>query len=192
MEQRAAAEESRPPFALFSQVSLRGCHQSLMPTYRLPQHICQIRTLDELGMARSTSAAAPTAELNNLLQPGWTVDQERLYVTGFEPLGSEHPATYAELISDAMQWALSFCRDFRALHQFNHDHDCTSTCIKYVKKGKEAAEDALRKGWVVACRFFYFHIVVFTYMCELAEKIVTKRIRRRGKKLVKALLTIEN
>ena len=72
------------------------------------------------------------------------------------------------------QWRSSFCRHFRALHQLKHDHDCTSTCIKYVKKGKEAAEEALRKGLVVACRFFYFHILVFTYLCELAEKLVGK------------------
>ncbi|MCS5703089.1 MAG: hypothetical protein NZ847_10770 [Acidobacteria bacterium] len=50
LEQRAAVAEARPPFPLFSQVSLRGCHQSLMPSYRLPQHACQIRPLDELGM----------------------------------------------------------------------------------------------------------------------------------------------
>ena len=72
LEQRAAAAESRPPFALFSQVSLQGCHQSLMPSYRLPQHICKIRPLDELGMASSATAESPTGELNNLLQPCWT------------------------------------------------------------------------------------------------------------------------
>ena len=97
-------------------------------------------------------------------------------MTGFTPAGNDEPAMCTSLLSDASQWAQNFCRDFRALHQFNHDHDCTSTCIKYVKKGKDVAEDALRKGWVVACRFFYFHIVVFTYMCDLAGKVVTKRI----------------
>ena len=105
-------------------------------------------------------------------------------MTGFTPAGNDEPATCTSLLSDAGQWAQNFCRDFRALHQFNHDHDCTSTCIKYVKKGKDIAEDALRKGWTVACRFFYYHVVVFTYMCNLAGKVVTKRIRRRGKKLV--------
>ena len=101
LEQRAAAAESRQPFALYSQVSLRGCHQSLMPSYRLPQKTCQIHPLDEVGMVCSPPAAAPNAELNSLLLPSWTIDQERLYVTGFEPQGSEDPATYAALISDA-------------------------------------------------------------------------------------------
>ena len=136
-------------------------------------------------MVCSPPAVAPSAELNSLLLARWVIDEECLYATGLEPQSREDLATYAALISDAKQKAFSFCRDFRALHQFNHDHDCTSTCIKYVKKGKEAAEDALRKGLVVACRFFYFHILVFTYLCELAEKLVTKRIRRRGKKLVR-------
>ena len=89
---------------------------------------------------------------------------------------------------DASQYALSYARDFRALHQFNHDHDCTTTCIKYVaKQCRDAAQEALRKGKVVACRFWFFHILVFTYLCTSVTGIaetITKRIRRRGKKLV--------
>ena len=88
------------------------------------------------------------------------------------------------LKQDADAWALNFCRDFRSLHQFNHNHDCTSTCIKYVKKGKDAVEKALRKGWSVACRFFFFHIVTFTYLCSVTGSMITKSFRRRGKKLV--------
>ena len=140
-----------------------------MPSYRIPQHTCHIQPVDELGMA-APPADTSTAELKSLLTAYWATDAEHLHVTSFQAANSEQPATYADFISDAMQWALSFCRDFRALHQFNHDHDCTSTCIKYVKKGKEAAEDALKKGWVVACRFFFFHVVVFTYLCELAGR----------------------
>ena len=40
---------------------------------------------------------------------------------------------------------------------------------------------------VVACRFFYFHIVVFYNLCVLIAgkaKTITKRIRRRGKTIV--------
>ena len=54
-------------------------------------------------------------------------------------------------VEDANKWGRSFCRDFRALHQLNHNHDCTSTCIKYIKqKAKDIAQDALRLGKVVA------------------------------------------
>ena len=52
------------------------------------------------------------------------------------------------------------------------------------RRGRIAALYHTRAPHVVACRFFYFHIVIFTYMCDLAEKLITKRIRRRGKKLV--------
>jgi hypothetical protein len=94
------------------------------------------------------------------------------------------PANFQDLVTDAQHFALSFGRDFRALHQLNHDHDCTSTCIKYVqKKRKEAAEEALRRGRVVSCRFFFFHIV--TFVSDALQDGV-KRIRRRGKKLVKS------
>ena len=49
---------------------------------------------------------------------------------------------------------------------------------------KEAAESALKRGRVVKCRFFFYHIVVLSYYCTSLLQYVTKRIRRRGKKLV--------
>ena len=74
----------------------------------------------------------------------------------------------ADLVDDANKWACSFCRDFRALHQLNHNHDCTSTCVKHTKqKAKDIAHDALRLGKVVACRFFFFHIVVLKAAASL-------------------------
>ena len=36
LEHRRAAAERRPPLNCYSHVELTGCHQSLMPTYRLP------------------------------------------------------------------------------------------------------------------------------------------------------------
>ena len=39
LEQRKAAAEGRPPLSMYSQASLQGCHQSLMPSYRLPQKL---------------------------------------------------------------------------------------------------------------------------------------------------------
>ena len=42
LEHRRAHSEQRPPVSLYSQVSLKGCHQSLMPTYRLPQRTLNI------------------------------------------------------------------------------------------------------------------------------------------------------
>ncbi len=39
LEQRKAAAEGRPPLSMYSQAFLEGCHQSLMPSYRLPQKL---------------------------------------------------------------------------------------------------------------------------------------------------------
>ena len=58
-------------------------------------------------------------------------------------------------------------------HGANHEHDCTETCIKYVKK-KFEAEQSLRSNKVPSCRFWFFHVVT----------IKGKRRRRRGKPLV--------
>ena len=55
------------------------------------------------------------------------------------PVGSvnaEQPLYRKDYVDDANAFAVSFCRDFRAL-QLNRDHDCTTTCVKYVKKGTQ-------------------------------------------------------
>ena len=65
---------------------------------------------------------------------------------------TEQPVRVEVYVADANAFAMSYGRDFRALHQLNRDHDCTSSCVKCVqKKFKEAAEEALRHGKVVAC-----------------------------------------
>ena len=169
LEHRKAAAEGRAPVAMYSQASLQGCHQSLMPSYRLPQILGERKTLDEYGMHCDAQAATS--------RPGWPlwnfqVDEEGAETESVKkPSASSstaagdrvvQPASHLNIVEDANQFALSYCRDFRALHQLNHDHDCTATCIKYVaKKCKEAAEDALRKGKVVLCRFFFFHVLAF-------------------------------
>ena len=196
-EHRRAHAEQRPPLSCYSQVSLQGCHQSLMPTYRLPQSVCNVIPLDEVGMTSDTpQVEVPAKPLC------WVTDDETDRIVGFahRPVGynnaeqpgalvpdddtsAEQPVNLQDYVGDGKSFGLSYCRDFRALHQLNHDHDCTSTCIKYVqKKCKDAAEEALRRGRVVACRFAFFHIVVFMFMLRGQE--VAKRIRRRGKKLV--------
>jgi len=142
--------------------------------------------LDEVGMHRHDTEVAVAA-----FPPVWNVNEDTEHVIVIEKFagdGAAQPASHEDLIQDAHQFALSFARDFRALRQLNHDHDCTTTCIKYVaKQCKDAAQEALRKGSVVACRFWFFHILVFTYvftaLAGIAETI-TKRIRRRGRKLV--------
>ena len=66
LEHRRAHAEQRPLLSLYSQVSLQGCHQCLMPEYRLPQKTLNITPLDEVGMAsddqRAEAVAAPPRE----------------------------------------------------------------------------------------------------------------------------------
>ena len=192
IEKRRSHVEGRPAVSMYSQASLQGCHQTLMPSYRLPQDLGARKVLDEVGMYDATGDATP-----NAFPPHWVMDDDAKHVMTPSVCASvrgdgsaAQPASCADIIQDAGQFALSFARDFRALHQFNHDHDCTHTCIKYVaKQCKDAAQEALRKGKVVACRFFFFHVLVFTYVVTTLQGVgetITKRIRRRGKKLVKS------
>ena len=158
LEQRRAAREGRPPVSMYSQASLQGCHQSLMPSYRLPQNPGARKVLDEVGMHCHDASAEAVS-----FPPAWNVDDKTDSVTGITKASGDsvvQPASHDDLIEDAKLFALSFGRDFRALHQLNHDHDCTNTCIKYVaQKCKDAAQDALRKGKIVACRFWLVHIL---------------------------------
>ena len=196
LEKRRAHAEGRPPVSMYSEASLQGCHQSLMPSYRLPQNLGTRKVLDEAGMHFPDEDAAPGAA-PEAFPPLWVIDGDGETVGGPRKcpnaanLGSvPQPASSEDIVDDAKQFALSFGRDFRALHQLNHDHDCHTTCLKNVtKQCKEAAQEALRKGKVVMCRFFFYHIVVFNYVATALHglgKSTTKRIRRRGKKLVKS------
>ena len=61
--------------------------------------------------------------------------------------------------------------------RYKHEHDCTETCVKYVKKKLEAKK-SLRSSRTLSCRFWFFRIK----QPRLGSRI--KRVRRRGKPLV--------
>ena len=135
-----------------------------MPSYQLPQNLGERLLLDEVGMHCTDEGMPPGA-----FPPFWVTDDDAEHVEtpstcsiATSVFSATPPASRDDIVQDASQYALSFARDFRALHQFNHDHDCTTTCIKYVaKQCRDAAQEALQKGKVVACRFWFFHIHVF-------------------------------
>ena len=91
LEYRRAAEEERDPRPMYSQVSLQGCHQSLTPSYRLPQSTGSIRPLNELGMAQSTGLQHIKSDL-----PVWHVSSEGPHVTGFGSDDVQDPKFNAE------------------------------------------------------------------------------------------------
>ena len=64
---------------------------------------------------------------------------------------------------DAERSALVFSRDARALHGHNHDDNCSFTCIKYVKQNaKKIAQKSLETGTNIACRFFFYLVLVLS------------------------------
>jgi hypothetical protein len=71
LEKRSANAEGRAPVSMYSQASLRGCHQSLMPSYRLPQNLGARKVLDEVGMYCADGDAAPDA-----FPPRWVIDED--------------------------------------------------------------------------------------------------------------------
>ena len=64
----------------------------------------------------------------------------------------------ADIVADAKQWATHFAQDVVNNHCTNHEHDCTETCAKYVKKKLEAKE-SLGSTKIPSCRFWFFHVV---------------------------------
>ena len=75
--------------------------------------------------------------------------------------------------ADARRWARAFALDSFNNHCVNHEHDCTATCVKYVKNKLEG-EHSLRSHKVPSCRFWFFHV------CAVGRR----KLRRRGKQLV--------
>ena len=194
LEHRRAHAEQRPLLSLYSQVSLQGCHQILMPSYRLQQRTFNITSLDEVGMASDDQRAEALA-----VPLRWCTGDEGEHVVSVahaklwkdkaeQPVlenvggsdGAEQPVSVEDYVADANAFALSYCRDFRALHQLNHDHDCKDTCVTYVKNNaNSAAEEALKRGTVVDCRFFFYHILEF--VCSSVQPAISlgqKAIRR--------------
>ena len=100
-------------------------------------------------------------------------DDERKIVATLLPDGTE--ASQEDIESDAATWAAHFARDSFNNHCTNHEHNCTETCVKYVKQ-KQEAKLSLRSTKVPSCRYWYFRV----------KNINDKRVRRRGKPLASA------
>ena len=53
-----------------------------------------------------------------------------------------------EFDNDARVFEKCWARDVRFLHNLNHDHDCSTTCVKHVKK--KSAEESVGERSVVS------------------------------------------
>ena len=151
-ERCLAAAQNRLSFvgsAAYRNVPLTGAFQAKFPAY------CQRSSYgcldDQLPAASSSGASQPAASL----QTRTDLDLFTLAPDGqvLSALNTDGTATSEqELQEDARLWARSFALDVFNLHCVNHEHDCTETCVKYMKNKLEG-KDSLRSSKVPSCRF---------------------------------------
>jgi len=175
-----AAAQNRAPLTgctAYRQLPLTGAFQSSFPSYR------QRFSFASLGSAPQP-ATYSSASLGSATQPAsseppyrsdaelFSLDEDGKVRAIIRPDGKD--ADEGDLARDADAWAAHFGWDAFNNHCTNHEHSCTETCVKYVKKKLEAKQ-SLRSNKVPSCRFWYFRV----------KKINNKSVRRRGKPLVK-------
>ena len=89
-----------------------------------------------------------------------------------------------DMIHDATNWEEAYAHDYRWLSGHNHDHVCATTCVKKMKKATmEDRKEATKRNKAPPCRFWFLHVVVL--MIWTGMQYVTKKLRRRGKTIMK-------
>ena len=106
----SAAGELRPPRHAYKELPLTGAHQSVLPTYRLPQAFGQITLPDERGLFDLTPRAA--AERVQPEHLPWQANELGEVLQLKLPDG--RPATEADMVADAELWEQAFARHVRA------------------------------------------------------------------------------
>ena len=175
LEKEQAAVERRPPRNGYKNVPLTGCHQSVMPAYRLPGSFSDIPAGDERGLLRRSEEREV---VQNVLRQPWFSGFDRS-VVGFEK-GDGEIATLEDTANDAKAWSVAFARDVRGVFCQNHDHNCVATCSKYSKSTPDVGGSSNRKKIDprAYCRFLFVRVV------ELKVLDKVKKLLRRGKELV--------
>ena len=135
-----ATAERRPPRNDYKDVTLTGCHQSVMPAYyyRLPGSFSGIRAGDEHGLFRR---ADPREVAERVLRQPWILGFDRS-VVGFEKADGEI-AALEDTANDAKAWSVAFARDVRGVFcQKPRSQLCRYTCSKYSKPTTDVAGSA--------------------------------------------------
>ena len=177
-ERCSAAAENRLPrigTAVYREVPLTGAFQSTFPWYRQRLSFGLLGDATQLSAAAQTSAPSRQRHLHDL----FTCDASGKITEVLTEHGTV--ASGEDLKVDAVRWAAHFAQDVFNNHCTNHEHDCTETCVKYVKKKLEAKQ-SLRSHKVPSCRFWFFRV----------KCIHLKKRRRRGKPLVTTPYIAEN
>ena len=182
-EARTAMAEHRPPANAYSQVPLTGNSLTLLPAYQLMQNVGEpyrtIRAGEFVDELHSRSAIT----LETACQFGEDGSFQN-FVVSSEDTEDRRTATLQDLLKDAIRYEEAFTNDFRWLSGHNHDHTCAATCIKKMKQASmEDKKNILKSSRAPPCRFWFLHVVAFTMFDGVKE--IAKRIRRRGKDIVK-------
>ena len=168
---------AREGAAAYRNVPLTSAFQCIYPWFRLRT------SFHRLGCASQPTECDDAQELSERsFADVFDLDEVGRVTAVLKPDGEE--STTDDLHADARLWASHFGHDTFNNHCTNHEHDCTETCVKYVKKKLEAKQ-SLRSHKVPSCRFWFFRI----HKLHLKEK--DKRVRRRGKPLVSKLFIAE-
>ena len=131
---RAAAENRMPVLgpAAFRSLPLTGAFQSTFPSYRQRSSCGRLGGTPQRGHpAGHLDTAAPRSNAKL-----FTVGEDGVVEEVLKPDGSA--ATVVDKEADAQAWAAAFSHDFFCNQCTNHEHSCTVTCVKYVKKKLEA------------------------------------------------------
>ena len=140
----------------YREIPLTTAELSSCPHYRLPPFMHMVTHSHNVyeGVAKYTLESNDAGEVQHI------VDEHGLQVS------------CDALCLEAQQWHHAFAADFRFLHCHCHDHRCSFTCLKNIKKTMAEKRKLLKSNRAPACRFSFFHIAAFA----------GKRVRRRGKR----------
>ena len=85
-----------------------------------------------------------------------------------------HVATAADFQQDAEAYEKCMARNTRFIQNHCHDHECSVTCVKNVKKKTEVEKaKLLRQNKVPPCRFDFLHVVTLI-INEVSKKYSPK------------------
>ena len=164
-EDVASQSEERSKRNSFAEVPLTGCELSVFPPYRLPQ-----------------SFGSHHDEHTHQTELPWVFDQKGAFESFVMPSGAQ--AFEEDFLADSAAWSQAFAEDVRFLHSHCHNHNCSTTCVKYSKSLSESQKnDALQSHRVPLCRFMFYTIFAFHKIVDGVSQVF-KRIRRRGKRLI--------
>ena len=118
LEHMSHIQDTAATSNVYREVSLTGAELSMLPGYRLPSSIP--------ASAKDIFLDAPTSCFRLISKTAGVVD-DILTLEG-------QPCTINHLLHEAKDWEKHFSKDFRFLHVITHNHECSVTCLKHVKK----------------------------------------------------------